>query len=328
MSTETRRRRGGLPPPQETIEKLEAAVNDGKFYETQQMYKTFSARYAAAHKYSEALEILQSGASLQLKYGQVTCGAELAVLFVGILVNGKILCNEEILDRVEKIFGNFPHISLPQQLVVDEDAIQKISQSVIEAKLRVEGCSSFLKAAIKWSAEFGEHKNGSPELYSLLAEYIYSESPELDMAKISVYFIKGKNPGKLAFTLVSFMDKCYPGEDDLAIARAVLLYLSQEGLKNANYLMNELRKNLESKKLGFPQSELIQFIVYLLQTLAKDNSLPLFRLLRKKYEPSIDREALFEELLDAIEEKFYGVQHRSGLEMIFGDILNIMGGEN
>lgn len=37
----------------------------------------------------------------------------------------------------------------------------------------------FLICINRWSAEFGDHKYGSPELYSMLAEYIYSESPEL-----------------------------------------------------------------------------------------------------------------------------------------------------
>jgi hypothetical protein len=31
---------------------------------------------------------------------------------------------------------------------------------------------------LRWSAEFGTSKNGSPELHVMLAEYIYSESPE------------------------------------------------------------------------------------------------------------------------------------------------------
>jgi hypothetical protein len=31
----------------------------------------------------------------------------------------------------------------------------------------------------RWSAEFGAHRNGSPELHVMLAEYVYSESPEL-----------------------------------------------------------------------------------------------------------------------------------------------------
>lgn len=31
----------------------------------------------------------------------------------------------------------------------------------------------------RWSAEFGAPRNGSPELNVMLAEYIYSESPEV-----------------------------------------------------------------------------------------------------------------------------------------------------
>lgn len=37
----------------------------------------------------------------------------------------------------------------------------------------------FFLCVNRWSAEFGNHKYGSPELYSMLAEYIYFESPEL-----------------------------------------------------------------------------------------------------------------------------------------------------
>lgn len=31
----------------------------------------------------------------------------------------------------------------------------------------------------RWSAEFGAPRSGSPELHIMLAEYIYSESPEV-----------------------------------------------------------------------------------------------------------------------------------------------------
>lgn len=37
-------------------------------------------------------------------------------------------------------------------------------------------------------------------------------------------------------------------------------------LRDANYLMDEIKKQVESKQLDFPQSDLIQFIIYLLQT--------------------------------------------------------------
>lgn len=326
MSRE-RARRGVLPPPQEAIERLASMVNDGKCYEAQQMYKTYSARYIAAERYAEALDILESGALIQLERDQVTCGAELAGLFVETLIKGKFPFSEEILDRVRKIYQAFPKLSVPQHLGDDDDDdMQKLSEALVAARTRVEGCSTFLRSAIKWSAEFGAPKNGSPQLHDMLAEYIYSESPELDMAKVSTHFVRGNNPEKFASILVNFMGKCYPGEDDLAIVRAVLMYLSQGNLRDANYLMDGIRKQLESKELVFPESDLTQFIVYLLQTMERD-ALPLFRMLRQKYKSSIDRESSFHELLDEIAEKFYGVRRQSGLQGMFGDIFKMMGGE-
>ncbi|KAL6577089.1 hypothetical protein OROMI_011365 [Orobanche minor] len=126
--------------------------------------------------------------------------------------------------RIRKIYKKFPRIPMPQHLDVgDDDDMQRLSEALGAAKTRAEGCSSFLKAAIKWSIEHGAHKNGSPEIHDLLADYIYSESPELDMAKVSYHFVRGKNPENFASTLVNFMGKCYPGEDDLAVARAILM---------------------------------------------------------------------------------------------------------
>ncbi|BAH90923.1 Os01g0164700 [Oryza sativa Japonica Group] len=70
-SSMSMRSRRDLPPPQQTIEKLENMVAEGNYYEAQQMYKSTGARYIAAQKYLEALDILQSGALVQLKHGQV-----------------------------------------------------------------------------------------------------------------------------------------------------------------------------------------------------------------------------------------------------------------
>nr|CAD1839860.1 unnamed protein product [Ananas comosus var. bracteatus] len=265
-----RPRRGELPPPQATMEKLEKMVDNGNYYEAQQIYKSTSARYIAVERYSETLDILQSGALIQLNHVQVTCGAELAALFVETLVKAKIPYNQETLDSIGKIYEAFPRISVPQHLEDDDDDMQKLSEALVAAKVRVESCSSFLKAAIKWSAEFGDFKNGSPQLHEMLAEYLYSESPELDMAKVSIYFVRGNNPKKFASTLVNFMGKCYPGEEDIAITRAVLLYLSQGNLRDANILIDEIKRQLESKQLEFPRSDLTKFIDYLLQTLERD----------------------------------------------------------
>lgn len=315
-----------MPPAQENIDKLEKAVNEGNHYGAQQMYKSISARYVSAQRIREALDILQSGACLQLQNGQVTCGAELALLFVETLVKGKIPYDEETLDRVRKIYGKFPQIPVPRHLgddiVSDDDDIEKLTEALGAAKTRVDGCSSFLKAAIRWSAEFGANSYGSPELHVMLAEYIYSESPEVDMVKVTHHFVRGNNLKKFASTLVNFMGKCFPGEDDLAIARAILRYLSLGDLKDANLLMEEIRTQLESLKTEFPKSDLMQFIKYLLQTLERD-ALPLFNTLKANYKPSIEREPAFYEMLDDIAFKFYGVRPRNPMGML--DIFKMMG---
>ncbi|PKA49315.1 hypothetical protein AXF42_Ash014217 [Apostasia shenzhenica] len=324
MTRQQTRRGGVLPPPKEIMEKLEKTVEEGNAYGALQMYKTYSTRYAAAEKYNEALDILESGAIVQLKHSEVTCGAELASLFIDTLVKGKCPFCEETLDRIRKIYQAFPKLSMPQHLAdQDDDDMEKISEALVAAKTRVEVCSSFLKSAIRWSAEFGSSRNGFAELHYMLAEYIYSESPELDMAKVTVHFVRGNNPEKFASTLVNFMGKCYPGEDDLAIARAVLMYLSQGNLRDANKLMSELRRHLESNQQTLPKSDLIQFVVYLLETLERD-ALPLFRMLRQKYKSSIDRERLFNELLDDIAERFYGVRRQTSFPGMFGDIFKMM----
>ncbi|KAI4352893.1 hypothetical protein L6164_007101 [Bauhinia variegata] len=323
MSRE-RVRRAALPPAQENIDKLVKVISEGNYYGAQQMYKSISARYVSAKRYSEALDILHSGACLQFTHQQVICGAELALLFVETLVKGKIPCDDETLARIREIYDKFPRIPLPQH-VGDDDDMHELTEAIAAAKTRVDGCSSFLKAAIKWSAEFGANRYGSPELHVMLAEYLYSECPEVDMARVSYHFSKGNNLKKFASTLVNFMGKCYPGEDDLAIARAVLRYLSAGNLRDANMILEEINNQIHSTEIEFPQTELTVFISFLLQTMERD-ALPLFNMLRVKYKSIIDREPAFHEMLDEIAERFYGVQRRNPMGM-FGDIFKMMGPE-
>ncbi|KAK9699523.1 hypothetical protein RND81_08G178900 [Saponaria officinalis] len=174
----SRPRKAALPPAQENIEKLQKVIEGGNCYGAQQMYKSVSARYVSAERYSEALDILESGACLQLKHDQVTCGAELAASFVDTLVKGKCPYSDEMLVRLRKIYEAFPRSAVPDH-VGDDDDMQKLTEALAAGKIRVDGCSSFLRASLRWSMEFGAQKSGSPELHAMLAEYMYSESVEV-----------------------------------------------------------------------------------------------------------------------------------------------------
>ncbi|XP_042010328.1 protein GET4-like [Salvia splendens] len=161
----------------------------------------------------------------------------------------------------------------------------------------------------------------------MLSDYLYTESPELDMSRVTYHFVRGRNPKKFASTLVNFMGKCYPGEDDLAVARAVLMHLAQGNLRDAIVLMDEIKKQVQSQGVNLPRSDLMQFTNFLLETLQRD-ALPLFSMLLDRYRQSINRERLFNELLDEIAEKFYGVRRRNSMPGgMFGKIFKMMAGK-
>ncbi|XP_021739602.1 uncharacterized protein LOC110705991 [Chenopodium quinoa] len=80
--------------------------------------------------------------------------------------------------RARKIYEAFLRNAVPDH-VGDDDDMQKLSEVLGTVKIRVEACASILRAAIRWSIELGPDKNGSWDLHTMLAEYIYSETPEV-----------------------------------------------------------------------------------------------------------------------------------------------------
>uniref|UniRef100_A0A8C4SNQ5 Golgi to ER traffic protein 4 homolog n=1 Tax=Erpetoichthys calabaricus TaxID=27687 RepID=A0A8C4SNQ5_ERPCA len=68
------RNRGGV---QRVEGKLRASVEKGDYYEAHQMYRTLFFRYMSQGKYTEARELMYSGALLFFSYNQVKCLAKL-----------------------------------------------------------------------------------------------------------------------------------------------------------------------------------------------------------------------------------------------------------
>ncbi|XP_024542180.1 Golgi to ER traffic protein 4 homolog isoform X1 [Selaginella moellendorffii] len=289
-----------------TLEKLEKNVRDGKFYEAQQMYKTIFARYMASKKHTEALDLLQSGASIQLRHGQVTCGVELGLLLVEGMTTIKLAYGPEALDRIKAVFKEFPR--------------SPTLEAQYSTKTLIEGVSTFMKVAIRWSSEFGAPSRGSPELHELLADFLARESPQPDLAKAFYHYVRGNNPSAFASAIISGMLE--PEEGDLLLARGVFLYLSMGNLRDANKLFDELHSQLkDSSQASVLASPLTHLAKFILLTLERD-ALPLFRMLRENYKSSLDRDPSLNELLDVVAEKFYNVrQRRNGL---FGDLMKML----
>lgn len=304
------------------LQKLEKRVQDGDYYEAQQMYKSVHSRYLHAKKYSEAIELLSSGAVAMLKHGQVTCGTELGLLLIQTLTVAKIPFDSSAIDQIRAIFNAYPRAADSQQESEASNSGVVSSEAAVAARTRVEGCTSFLRAALKWSMETGGFSRGAPELHDMLGEYVWSESPVPEMMKASQHFVRGNQPDAFAKVVVECMNKCYPSEADLVIARAVLLYLSLGNLRDANRLWDSVKQRLSGSSQEFPNSPLLHFVKFLLSTLERD-ALPLFRMLRQKYKPSLDRDPSLDEYLDEIAERFYNVQRKNGMQGMIGDFMKM-----
>ncbi|KAG0583585.1 hypothetical protein KC19_3G147300 [Ceratodon purpureus] len=312
------------------LQKLEKRVQDGDYYEAQQMYKSVHSRYMHAKKYSEAIELLSSGAVAMLKHGQVTCGTELGLLLIQTLTAAKVPFDNAAIDQIRAIFNAYPRAADSQQESEASNSGVESSEATVAARTRVEGCTSFLRAALKWSIETGGFSRGAPELHDMLGQYIWTESPapvctpnqHQEMMKASQHFVRGNQPEAFAKVVVECMNKCYPSEADLVIARAVMLYLSLGNLRDANRLWDSVRQRLSDSSQDFPDSPLLHFVKFLLSTLERD-ALPLFRMLRQKYKPSLDRDPSLEEYLDEVAERFYNVQRRNGMQGMLGDFMKV-----
>uniref|UniRef100_A9U5E5 Predicted protein n=1 Tax=Physcomitrium patens TaxID=3218 RepID=A9U5E5_PHYPA len=89
---------------------------------------------------------------------------------------------------------------------------------------------------------------------------------EAEMMKASQHFVGGNQPETFAKVVVECMDKCYPGEADLVVARAVLLYLSLGNLRDVNRLWDSVRQRLSDSSQELPDTPLLHLIKFLLLT--------------------------------------------------------------
>lgn len=64
------------------LQRIRDTIQNGAYYEAQQMYKTAYYRYKAKNMINESLRILKEGASLQLGNSQINCGTELGNLLL------------------------------------------------------------------------------------------------------------------------------------------------------------------------------------------------------------------------------------------------------
>eukprot|EP00897_Mesotaenium_endlicherianum_P001692 jgi/Mesen1/1550/ME000134S00670 len=206
---------------------------------------------------------------------QVNCGSELGLVLVEDLTSTGAPYGPEAIDRIRAVYESFPKETLdfssrkrePVASGSGDSRARSDEEARAAAVARVEGCSAFLKAALRWSTTAGGPKAGAPELHDMLVSYYWSQSPDRELATVSKHFLHGSSPEAFASALIDTMRECFPGEVDLVIVRAALQYLAVGNLGGANRLVDELKKRSQAFAAPpIPDTPLMHFLKFLLLT--------------------------------------------------------------
>ena len=265
---------------QRVLDKLEASVNAGNYYEAHQMYRTLHFRYSMQKKYKELFELLYSGARLLLHKKQLTSGADLSNLVVDVLVKSTEPVSEDHFNKLSELFG-------------------LIGPTVPERE-------TFLANALRWSVTGSpEYKTGHPQFHKAVAQIFWREK---NYVLARYHFLHSTDGSGFAMMLVEIHTmQGYPSEVDLFITQVVLQYLCLQNKTTAADAFQCYTSKHPHIKAGPPYLlPLLNFIWFLLKAI-ESGKLPVFTLLCKKYKPSIDRDPTYMSYLNKIAQIFFGV---------------------
>lgn len=282
------------------LTKLQKAVEEGRYYEAHQMYRTLYFRYLTQEKYAELLDMLYDGSSLLLNHNQLSSGADLAMLMLDVLEKSKARPAEQHLSRIINLF-------------------------------RLLCCSErqqYLIRAVKWSSS-DDCKLGHPDLHRQLAQVLWKEK---EYALARYHFLRSDDGTGCATLLIELhLLKGYPSEVDLFLAQAVLQYLCLQKKVAATDVFERYTTNhpdINKAPPGPPYLlPLLNFLWFLLLAVEKGRVTE-FTVLCEHYQPSLQRDPCYREYLDRIGQIFFALppppqQHGS----MFGNLLQgLLGG--
>jgi len=153
---------------------------------------------------------------------------------------------------------------------------------------------------------------GDPALHVYYAAVLVKRN-QLGMA--CHHLLRGDDSEATLRYLLQMTESALPEEYDLFVARLVLGYAARGNLKDAHRVLT----GFVAKRFpgstdsavddGLPAPPpLVNFLRFLLLTLERDNTYPLFQRLTQVYAPSLARDPDFQKSLDKIAEVFYNVK--------------------
>eukprot|EP00878_Enallax_costatus_P004388 GHUV01004625.1.p1 GENE.GHUV01004625.1~~GHUV01004625.1.p1 ORF type:complete len:311 (+),score=87.64 GHUV01004625.1:204-1136(+) len=284
---------------QKSLERIQAQVQAGAFYEAQQMYKTVYHRCKARKQTADSYEVLKSGSVQQLSYQEITCGMELANMLLEAFHADKVPASNEYLGMIYAILQ-----ALPKQLQLAEP----------DSTAEVDECSRFVNAVLKWA-----HKQGADDaarkMHDMFADWIWQTCGWKQFGKAALHYSRGTDAAAYAAALAAMNTQAGGHEAHLFVTRAVLQTLASAHAANADrqlqYATEVLAACKQQQSQELNSQPLIHFCDMLLQALSmhKHN---LMVLLRSRYEPSLAVDASFEAYLTNIEQVYFDVRPSGG----------------
>lgn len=255
---------------------LTAMVSSGPSgaYEALQLYRSRAARLKSKNEFLEAIKSCVAGASALLENNYENAGAELATLFIDLLLEDNQQITDELRNFVFDVDSKFPEKSTH----------------------RVE----FLKSSIKWTISCGTKELGDPLLHTRLAECLWNNNEK----SAAYHYAAGEAPA----AYLAKIDSLEGVEArDRALTVGVVNFLALENLRDAFQLYKSYIKLEKSKNLATTGS-LVTFCDYVLQTSRRDAA-NLFKTLVNTYASQLDfDDAVPTLLMGPVASKLFGIK--------------------
>jgi len=97
-----------MPNTEKTLQKLNARLEAGEFYEAQQVYKTLCFRYSNQGKHDVARDLLAKGCEAMNAHAHPECASELGALLVQSWLDNAPTETERPVDVLCKLVESFP----------------------------------------------------------------------------------------------------------------------------------------------------------------------------------------------------------------------------
>ncbi|KAI8645589.1 hypothetical protein BD408DRAFT_411699 [Parasitella parasitica] len=280
---------------EKTLKKLRDSVNNGNYYEAQQMYRTVARRYNKQQKYADTIRLLHDGVILLFEHKKYGSASDLANYMLETYNLAHLPVNEESLDRIVEILSLFPTTEV--------------------------GRKAFISSAFRWTKAEGEYPEGDPELHDFVGTMFYNEK-KYSLAEDHLLVGTDHSAeliGKLAYHWAAEENVQWKG---IYLARILLQFLASKDIHHATLAYKNFINAgpqpvaAESKVRRAPAEEPMPFPVYadpwmnftqmLLLTVQRDGK-DLFIELKTKYERLYGSEANFVELVNEIGTVFFDI---------------------